>query len=388
MHGWNARTKQAVEGSRWARPRRSADGIADERRPRAPPARCQYLRSGPGQAPAARDRRGGPARPLRSRQIQHRCLDLSGRAAGRGRAEDRCRRAGGARDRARVRRAGDRSRRRHLPGRPDGRRWPGHRLLQVSGRSDRARLRGAHRLGRARRRARPPEPVPQAARAVLPGRHLDQQPRDARRHGGEQRVRRPLDPLRHHGRQSARDRCAARRRRGDQVRRGAGQPGGGRHPFALPRADPERARHCRPGGGRDRHRVPEGPAPGRGLQSRSRAPVRAQHGAAPGRFRGHARPVPPAPAAVAAAAAAPGPGRLPFPDFSRRHGFDQGDRRARAFGGRAGRSHDPRAGPPDPGLPAPDRALRARRPGCPAAGRVRRRRGGRAAHCSCSACAS
>ena len=123
-------------------------------------------------------------------------------------------------------------------------------------------------------------------------------------------------------------------------------------PRALPRADPERARHCRPGGGRDRHRVPEGAAPGRGLQSRSRAPVRAQHGAAPGRLRGHARPVPPPPAAVAAAAAAPGPGRLPFPDFSRRHGFDQGDRRARALGGRAGRSHDPRAGPPDPGLPA------------------------------------
>ena len=44
--------------------------------------------------------------------------------------------------------------------------------------------------------------------------------------------------------------------------------------------------------------------------------VRAQHGAAPGRLRRHARPVSPAPAAVAAAAAAPGPRGLSFPDFS------------------------------------------------------------------------
>ena len=191
--------------------------------------------AGAGGAPRARDRGRGALRRVRSRALQHRRLDLPGRARGRGPAAERCRRPGRARDRARGGRAGGGARRRHLAGRPDDRLGPGDRLLEVSRPGARARCREPHGLGRARRRARPAEPVPQAARAVLPGRHLDRLARDARRHGRQQRLRRALDPLRHHGRQPARDRRAAARRRAGPLRRCPRQPAGrAREPALSP----------------------------------------------------------------------------------------------------------------------------------------------------------
>ncbi len=181
-------------------------------------------RAGAGGTARARHRGRGPLLCLRSRPLQHRRLDLPDRARGRGDPQDRRRRPGRARHRARGGRIGRGARRRHFPGRPDHRPRTGDRFFEVSERHARARRRCPHGLGRARARARPAEPAAQAARAVLSGRHLDQLARDAGRYGRQQRLRRALDPLRHHGRQPARDRCPDGRRRAGQVRRGPGQP--------------------------------------------------------------------------------------------------------------------------------------------------------------------
>ncbi len=86
-----------------------------------------------------------------------------------------------------------------------------------------------------------------------------------------------------------------------QLRRGAGQPAGRRRQPALPAADPGHARARRARGRRDRRGLPQGPAPGRRLQPRPRAPGRPQHGLAAGRLGGHARAVPPDQARAAAA---------------------------------------------------------------------------------------
>ena len=56
------------------------------------------------------------------------------------------------------------------------------------------------------------QPPAQAARALVPGRHLHRLARDHRRHGRQQFLRRPLDALRHHARQRGLDRGAAGRR--------------------------------------------------------------------------------------------------------------------------------------------------------------------------------
>ena len=53
-------------------------------------------------------------------------------------------------------------------------------------------LANAHRAGRARHRARPPERAAEAARAVVPGRRVDQRAGHARRHGRQQLLRQPL----------------------------------------------------------------------------------------------------------------------------------------------------------------------------------------------------
>ena len=72
----------------------------------------------------------------------------------------------------------------------------------------------------ARHRARRAQPRLEEARAVLPGRSVDREPRDDRRHDGQQQLRRALDPLRHHGRQRRRHRRRACRRHARVFRRG------------------------------------------------------------------------------------------------------------------------------------------------------------------------
>ena len=143
----------------------------------------------------------------------------------------------------------------------------------------------------------------QAARPVLPGRHLDQLARDAGRHGRQQRLRRALDPLRHHGRQPARDRCAAWRTARRSVRRGPRQPRGRRGQRALSAAGPGHAGARRARGGRRSPPAFPRSSAGSAATISTGSGRRPQHGRAAGRLRGHARPVP-RPQAQAAAAAA------------------------------------------------------------------------------------
>ena len=117
--------------------------------------------------------------------------------------------------RARGGRARAAARRRHLAVRPDGQRGARRRLHETARTSARARCRSAALRGRARHRARRAQPAAEAARAVLPGRHLDRQPRHDRRHGRQQFLRRALAALRHDARQRARrsTRCSPTARR-------------------------------------------------------------------------------------------------------------------------------------------------------------------------------
>ena len=63
------------------------------------------------------------------------------------------------------------------------------------------------------------ERLAQGPGPVLPGRHLDRQPRHDRRHGGQQQLRRALLALRQHGPQRARDRRDPGRRDEGALRR-------------------------------------------------------------------------------------------------------------------------------------------------------------------------
>ena len=172
------------------------------------------------------------------------------------------------RDRARGGRERAAARRRHLAVRPDRRtsRW------SSTARSTYADLRARHRRpalhGRARHRARRPQPHAQALRPLVPGRRLDRLARHHRRHDGEQFLRRPLAALRHDARQRALDRRGAGRRHQGAFRPGVGRPlePAGRLAVAAARARPARHRAAR--GRRDRDALPEGAAPRRRLQSR------------------------------------------------------------------------------------------------------------------------
>ena len=151
---------------------------------------------------------------VRPRPLQHRRLDLSDRAAGVVLPQLGRRRPGRARDRARGRRAGDRARRRHLAGRPDRRRWPRDRLLASISTGCSSSIRR-----RARSWVEPGVVLDRLNRLLKPHGLFfpvdisTGSPRDDRRHGRQQHLRRALAALRHHGRQRARDRRAARRRR-------------------------------------------------------------------------------------------------------------------------------------------------------------------------------
>ena len=116
-------------------------------------------------------------------------------------------------------RAGAAARRRHLAVRPDRRRGAGDRLSAKHLNGIVAfDARGAHRVGRARHRARPAERAAEAARAVVSGRCLDQRAGDPRRHGRQQLLRLALDPLRQHGRTTCAPSTRAGRRRRHALR--------------------------------------------------------------------------------------------------------------------------------------------------------------------------
>ena len=119
--------------------------------------------------------------------------------------------------RARRRRHRAGARRRHLAGRADGRLLAGDRLLEILDAHPRSRRQARALHGRARHRARRPQPPAQAARALVSGRYLDRLARHHRRHGRQQFLRRPLDALRHHARQRGLDRRGAGRRRARRI---------------------------------------------------------------------------------------------------------------------------------------------------------------------------
>ena len=147
--------------------------------------------------------RGG-VRRLHARALRHRRLALPDHADRRGGAAlgERGRARARARARGGRQRAG--ARRRHLAGRPDRQRLAGDRLRALSRPPGRARRRRQALRGRARHRARRAQPPAQAARPLVPGRHLDRLARHHRRHGRQQFLRRALAALRQHPRERAR----------------------------------------------------------------------------------------------------------------------------------------------------------------------------------------
>ena len=99
-------------------------------------------------------------------------------------------------------------------------RRPRRRFLQAPEPHPLARRREPHLRGRARHRARRPQPPAQEAWPVVSGRRLHRLARHHRRHGRQQFLRRPLAALRHHARQHAVDGGRAGRRHAAAFRRG------------------------------------------------------------------------------------------------------------------------------------------------------------------------
>ena len=321
-------------------------------------------------------------------------LDLPDRAA----SASSCRRtdadvAGGARDRARGRRAGAAARRRHLAVRPDRRR----RRWSSTTPSIWTEVRRARRRARARVSVEPGvvldrlNALAQAARPVVSGRCLDQQREPRSAAWRRTTLRRALDPLRQHGRTtcSRSTRCSptASAVRFGEVPGNLGSIGAS---AALSRADPDHARdrrRARPTRStRASRKCCAGSAATTSIASMpaghnmahllvgsegTLALFRAPAARSCSRCRGTGR--------SASAISRPSIRRW----TSTQHIVELGP-----VGGRAGRSHDDRAGARDPGVPAGDRALRARRARRYPAGRVRRRRAGRADRAAASACAS
>ena len=98
-------------------------------------------------------------------------------------------------------------------------------LLQTPEPHHLARRRKPQLRGRARHRARRPQPAAQKAWPVVSGRCLHRLARHHRRHGRQQFLRRPFAALRHHARQHAVDGCGAGRRHAAAFRRSAARSG-------------------------------------------------------------------------------------------------------------------------------------------------------------------
>ena len=104
---------------------------------------------------------------------------------------------------------------------PDRQPVAGRRLLEIPQPHPRPRRGGPALRGRARHRARRPQPAAQTARPVVSGRHLDRLARHHRRHDRQQFLRRALAALRQH----ARERAVGRRHPGRRhARRISGRP--------------------------------------------------------------------------------------------------------------------------------------------------------------------
>ncbi len=248
----------------------------------------------------------------------------------------------------------------------------GDRLLAPSRPHARARHRGPALRGRARHRARRPQPRAEIPRAVVPGRYFHRLARHHRRHDGQQFLRRPLAALRHHARQRARDRRGARRRHVRAFR--PDRLGSLRRAGRIARSRPRSPCARRPRGARDRGPVPESAAPGRRLQPRCAAFQCAEPCASPGRLGRHARVLDPHRAEAVAAARAPRGRRLSFRRLPPGDGCRPAYRKTRPDRGRARRPHHDRARARHRHVPPDAGALRARRARGDLAGRVRRGR--------------
>ena len=307
-------------------------------------------------------------RPVQPRPLRDRRLVLPGHAR-RGRdPEDHGRGAAGARDRPGRRPDRHAARRRHLAMRPD--RQPRHRrrLLQTPQPHRLARRREPLLRGRARHRARRPQPAAQKARVVVSGRCLHRLARHHRRHGRQQFLRRPFAALRHHARQHAVDGRGVGRRQPAAFRRGAIPADNGRDLFR----DMLASRRAR--GRRDRRKLPEGAAPGRRLQSRCAGAAQRpqQSGASAGRLRRHAGLHHPGRAEAVAGDPQQGARRLPFRQLLRGDGCRPASGETAPDRGRTGRPHHAGAGARDRDVPAHHRHRRARRSRCGADRRIRR----------------
>ncbi len=156
-----------------------------------------------GQAPGRRDPGRRAVLRGRPRPLRHRRFDLPGHAGRRVRAAQQRRRCAGPGHLPRPESAHRAARRRHQPVRPDGGRRAGHRPLAPRAQHPARRRRAAHRRGRARHGAGPPERGAEEARPVVSGRRLHQRAGHAGRHGGQQFLRQPQHRLRQHGAQRA-----------------------------------------------------------------------------------------------------------------------------------------------------------------------------------------
>ena len=202
------------------------------------------------------------------------------------------------------------------------------------------------------------------------------------RHGRQQLLRLALHRLRQHGAQRARrERLAVERRAGGLRARGhAGRARRGHRAVrARPRAPAPRG---------DRGELAQGDAPRGRLQPRHlRQPEReALHDrrqreprAPADRRRGHAGLHAQPHAQAGAAAARQGAGHRQLPDLPCGHGCRAAHRQARTHRGRAGRPHDDRAEPREPGLQAHGADRADRQAGRDPAGGVLGRREGAAA---------
>ena len=210
--------------------------------PSTPPHDLDHRRAGRPRArtcSACRDRGRSPLRPLHARPLRNGRFALPDRAPGRGLPSLGGRRRGGARSRTTAGCAGAPTGRRHLAMRADNRPGDRSRLLLAPDSYRGGDGPGWHTDHRRRSRSgsRPPQRPAATARAVVPRRPLDGQPRDPRRYGGKQQRRCPVAPVRHDGRQ---------RRRARDVYSPTGEPYGSARASIRPCRFPRRPRLCAP----------------------------------------------------------------------------------------------------------------------------------------------
>ena len=169
---------------------------------------CLYARA----ALAQGSRRRGLIRRFLARALQHRCLDLSDRAGGRGRATERGCGARGAQI-AVEEGVHPAARSRDVPVRADRRRGTGHRPLEVPQQRRRARRADTRSRRAARHCPRPAQRAAEASWPVVSRRCVHFGAGHHRRDGRQQLLRLALDPLREYGAQRPRDRSMAAERR-------------------------------------------------------------------------------------------------------------------------------------------------------------------------------